>query len=184
MKDAKKIDCIGLIEYRSVAKGLAAADLMLKSSDVDLIFSAVLCPGKYVAMVAGDVSSVQEAERTVHSRDGEYILSSIVLTDVDSQVFSALSATSHFGRLDTLGVLETVDTVSAVAAADKIAKSARVDLMEIRLARGMGGKAFVFFNGELANVEEGMRAGVNEISENGTLIATSVIPNARTEILL
>jgi len=81
-------------------------------------------------------------------------------------------------------VLETVDAVSAVAAADKIAKSARVDLMEIRLARGMGGKAFVFFNGELANVEEGMRAGINEIAPNGTLIATSIIPNARTEILL
>lgn len=184
MKDVKKIDCIGLIEYRSVAKGLAAADLMLKSSDVDLLFSAVLCPGKYVAIVAGNVSSVQEAEKIIHHRDGEYILSSTVLTDIDPQVLSALTATSHFGRLDTLGVLETINTVSAVAAADKIVKSARVDLMEIRLARGMGGKAFVFFNGELANVEEGMRAATNELAQSGTLIATSIIPNARTEILL
>jgi len=184
MKSIKKIDCIGLIEYRSVAKGLAAADLMLKSSGVELIFSAVLCPGKYVAMVAGDISSVQEAERTVHRNDGEFILSSVVITDVNEQVFAALSGTGHFGKLDTLGVLETMDAISAVAAADKIAKSAHVDLMEIRLARGMGGKGFVFFNGELANVKEGMSAGMKEIAESGTLIAWSIIPNARTEILL
>jgi len=87
MTNIKKIDCIGLIEYRSVAKGLAAADLMLKSSDVDLIFSAMLCPGKYVAMVAGDVSSVQEAEEPFIIVTGNIFLSSIVLTDVDSQGF-------------------------------------------------------------------------------------------------
>lgn len=184
MKSNKKIDCIGLIEYRSVAKGMAAADAMLKSSDVDLIFSAVLCPGKYLAMVAGDISSVQEAERTVLRRDGGFILSSVVITDVNPQVFSALSATSRVNRLDTLGVLETMDAISAVSAADKIAKSAHVDLIEIRLARGMGGKGFVFFNGDLANVNEGMQAGTNAIVESGTLIAWSIIPNARAEILL
>ncbi|HWQ40530.1 MAG TPA: BMC domain-containing protein [Desulfosporosinus sp.] len=184
MKSIKKIDCIGLIEYRSVAKGLAASDLMLKSSNVDLIFSAVLCPGKYVAMIAGDISSVQEAEKLVHSNDGGFLLSSTVITDVDPQVFSALSATSNVGKVDTIGVLETMDAISAVTAADKIVKSAHVDLIEIRLARGMGGKAFVFFNGELANVEEAMRAGINAIAESGALIAWSIIPNASPKILL
>ncbi len=184
MKNAKKIDCIGFIEYRSVAQGLAGADKMLKSSNVDLIFSAVLCPGKYVAMVAGDISSVQEAERAVHSNDEAFILSSAVLTDVDPRVFSALTASNHFSELDTLGVLETMDTVSAVLASDKIVKSANIDLLEVRLARGMGGKGVIFFSGELANVEEGMENGKNAIAESGTLIAWSIIPNARPEIIL
>ena len=184
MKSIKKIDCIGSFEYRSVAKGLAAADKMLKSSNVDLIFSAVLCPGKYLAMVAGDISSVQEAERTLHNGEEEFILSSVVLTDVHPQVFPALTGTSRFSKLDSLGVLETMDTISAVQAADKIAKSAKVDLLEIRLARGMGGKGVVFFSGELANVEEGMKNGQAAIAGSGALIAYSIISNARPEILL
>jgi len=184
MKSIEKIDCIGLIEYRSVAKGLAAADLMVKSSNVDLIFSAVLCPGKYIAIVAGDTVSVQEAERTVHRNDGEFILSSIVITDVDPQVFSALTATGNLEKLDTVGLLETMDVASAVIAADQIVKSAHVELLEIRLARGMGGKGFVFFNGELASVKEAMRFGMNAIAESGTLIAWSIIPNASPDILL
>ena len=184
MKNSRNVDCIGFVEYRSVAKGLAAADKMLKSSDVELIYASVLCPGKYVAMVAGDISSVKEAEKSVHVTDQEYLLSSVVLTDIDQKVFPALTATSHFEELDTLGVLEVIDTVSAVLAADKIAKSARVDLLEIRLARGLGGKGLVFFNGELANVEEGMQNALDAISDRGTLISYSIIANACPEILL
>lgn len=184
MKNIKKIDCIGIIEYRSVAKGLATIDAMLKASSIELVYSAVLCPGKYVAMVAGDISSVQEADKVAHRCDREFLLSSSVLTDIDPQVFSAITATTKPGVIDTVGVLETMDVVSAVAAGDRIAKSAHVDLMEIRLARGMGGKAFIFINGELSNVEEAIRAGINAIAGSGTLLTWSVIPNASPEILL
>lgn len=183
MKNISKVT-VGIIEYRSIAKGLAAADKILKASNVDLIFGSVLCPGKYIAIVAGDISSVLEAERTVTSIDGEFLISTTVIPDIDQQVFSAITATTNLKKLDTVGVLETSDAVSAVAAADKIAKSAHVELLEIRLARGLGGKGFVFFNGELSAVEEAMRVGVNTIAESGTLIAWSIIPNACPEILL
>ncbi|MEN6460950.1 MAG: BMC domain-containing protein [Syntrophomonas sp.] len=184
MKNIKKIDCIGIIEYRSVAKGLATVDAMLKASNIELIYSAVLCPGKYVAMVAGDTSSVQEAERLARRGESEFMLSSAVLTDIDPQVFSAITATTKLNDIDTVGVLETMDAISAVIAGDRMAKTVNVDLMEIRLARGMGGKAFIFLNGELSNVEEAMRAGINAIAESGTLITWSIIPNASPEILM
>jgi microcompartment protein CcmL/EutN len=184
MINRKKIDCIGIIEYRSVAKGLAAIDKMLKASNIELIFSAVLCPGKYVAMVAGDISSVQEAEKAIQNNDSEFILSFVTLTDVEEQVLLALTATSNFGEIDTVGLLETMDVISAVVAADSIAKATNVDLIEIRLARGMGGKGFIYFNGELASVEEGMQTGIKAIADSGTLIAWSIIPNASPEILL
>lgn len=35
---------IGLIEYRSIAKGLEATDAMLKSGNVQLIQCLTLCP--------------------------------------------------------------------------------------------------------------------------------------------
>ena len=52
---------IGLIELNSVAQGILVADEMLKASDVDLIMARSACPGRYLAMVAGDVGAVQNA---------------------------------------------------------------------------------------------------------------------------
>ena len=45
------IDTIGFLELNSIAKGLEAADAMLKKADVDLIFAKPGCPGKYYILV-------------------------------------------------------------------------------------------------------------------------------------
>ena len=45
---------IGLVEYKTIPKGIEAADAMLKASEVQLLFSSPICPGKYVTIVGGD----------------------------------------------------------------------------------------------------------------------------------
>lgn len=52
---------LGFIEYKSIARGLMATDQMLKSGHVELIQAAVLCPGKFIALVTGDVGAVEAA---------------------------------------------------------------------------------------------------------------------------
>ena len=52
---------LGFIEYRSIAKGLEATDVMLKGGKVELIQATVMCPGKFVALISGDLSAVKEA---------------------------------------------------------------------------------------------------------------------------
>ena len=44
---------IGLIEFRTVSKGVTAADEMVKTSNVDLLEAETVCPGKYIALIAG-----------------------------------------------------------------------------------------------------------------------------------
>ena len=39
---------IGLIEFNTTPKGMEAADAMLKASEVQLVFSSPICPGKYM----------------------------------------------------------------------------------------------------------------------------------------
>lgn len=36
---------IGLLEYKSIAKGMEACDEMLKSSNVELVLASPVCPG-------------------------------------------------------------------------------------------------------------------------------------------
>ena len=39
---------IGLVEFKSIAKGIETTDERLKSANVELITSTALCPRKYI----------------------------------------------------------------------------------------------------------------------------------------
>ena len=45
------------------------------------------------------------------------------------------------GELDALGVIETTTVASCIVAADIALKEASVDLLDLRVANGLGGKS-------------------------------------------
>ena len=54
---------IGMVELNSIARGIYAADQMVKISEVEIVTAASTCPGKYIAIVHGDV---EKREMSVH----------------------------------------------------------------------------------------------------------------------
>jgi len=173
---------IGLIEYRSIARGFDATDAMLKSANVELVQSIVLCPGKLVSMVTGDVGAVNVAVERGMGYDPGFAIGSFVLSNVHPTVLPALTATTTATLSGSLGIIETMDVSSAVIAGDTAAKAANIDLQEIRLARGMGGKAFVFLCGELTAVQTAVRTAEAKIGEMGLILATSVIASPHPDL--
>ncbi|MDP1995377.1 MAG: BMC domain-containing protein, partial [Ignavibacteria bacterium] len=49
------MNSLGLIEMSSIAAGMQAADIMLKTSQVELILSRTICSGKYMTLIGGEV---------------------------------------------------------------------------------------------------------------------------------
>jgi microcompartment protein CcmL/EutN len=64
-----------------------------------------------------------------------------------------------------LGVLELSTLAAAVRAADAALKAAAVRLVELHLARGIGGKGTVVLTGELGDVEAALDAGATAAGE-------------------
>ena len=52
---------IGMIEFKTVATGITAADTMVKTSEVEIVEAQTVCPGKYIAIISGDLSAVKAA---------------------------------------------------------------------------------------------------------------------------
>ena len=50
--------CIGFLELNSIAKGVEAADRILKTAETELIFAKAGCPGKYYILFSGEVAAV------------------------------------------------------------------------------------------------------------------------------
>ena len=81
---------IGMIEFKTVSAGITAADQMVKTSDVELLEAQTVCPGKYIALIAGDLSAVKAAvERAKQTRPDEMI-DSFVLGNPDPSIFPAI----------------------------------------------------------------------------------------------
>ena len=62
-------------------------------------------------------------------------------------------------------------------------KTAQVELIEIRLAMALGGKAFVSLTGNVAAVRSAVDAGAALVAEKGLLVNKVVIPQPRPELL-
>ena len=54
-------NAIGMVEYQNVSTGVQAADLMVKTSEVEIIEAQTVCPGKYIVIISGDLSAVRAA---------------------------------------------------------------------------------------------------------------------------
>lgn len=175
-------DALGFIEYRSIARGLSATDSMLKGGNVDLIQATILCPGKFVALISGDVSAVQKSVEIGYDFDTALAISSFVIPNIHSEVIPALTATTTNEITGSLGIIETIDATSSVMAGDMAAKSGNIHLIEIRLARGMGGKAFVFFCGNLSAVENAVKAVQQHYAKEGVIVACSIIASPHPDL--
>lgn len=170
-------NAIGMVEMQTVASGIRTADLMLKTSEITLIESMPVCPGKYLILVSGDISAVRAAVDAAVTRDGEKVLGSFVLGNPHESLFPALSGTSEIDETKALGIVETFNASAAIVAADAAAKTAMVTLIELRLARGMCGKSFLLLTGDVAAVTAAIERAKQEAGKDAMLLDSSVIAN-------
>ncbi len=166
---------IGMIEFKTVSAGVTATDQMVKAADVDLIEAQTVCPGKYIAIIAGELSAVRSAVERGKITRGDELISSFVLGNPDDALFPAIYGTVTVEDARALGILETYDAASIFVAADIAAKTAVVNLIEIRVAKGMCGKSYVMLTGEVAACEAAIAAAKAEAAERGMYLDSSVI---------
>ena len=76
----------------------------------------------------------------------------MLLGRIDPTVVKALLGAQPQAERGAIGTIETFSVASAILAADTAVKSAKVDILELRAARGVGGKGIVYFTGEVADV--------------------------------
>lgn len=173
---------IGLIELSSVAAGFEVADTTLKAGTVRLILSRSICSGKYMVMIGGETAGVQAAvEAGVQAANG-CLIDSFVIPNVHPDVFVALGRTQPVEPTGALGILESFNVATLIQGADAAAKAAAVQLLEIRLAMALGGKAFVTMTGDVASVQSAMAAGRQVIADAGVLVNAVVISRPHPDV--
>lgn len=143
---------------------------------------ASVCAGKYIAVVTGEVAAVRAAVDAGVNTSAEKLVDTIVIPNVHPQVVSAVGACTEVENLNAVGIMETYSLSAAILAADTAVKAADITLIEVRLGRGLGGKAFITMTGEVAAVRASVAAaeGLEEIS--GLMAESVVIPSPHRDL--
>ena len=179
-----EISSIGLIELSSIATGFLVEDLMLKAGSVQLLLARSICSGKFLIVVAGDVTSVQAALLAGAAAAGASLIERRQIARVHPTVLQAISQTVDIppSQLKALGVIETFSAASIIDVADAAVKSANVTLLKVHLAMALGGKGFVVMAGDIASVQAAVAAGCKAAAEDGMLVGKGVIANPSPEL--
>lgn len=167
---------IGMVEFVSIARGIYAADQMVKASDVDIATANSTCPGKYIAIVYGDVAAVENSVAVGKAEAGEFYVDDLIIPNVHPEIFPAITGTTMPDSIQAIGVMETFSMATMITAADSILKAADLQAIELRLGNGLGGKAFFIFTGDVAAVQAGADAGRETGRETGLVVNIEVIP--------
>jgi len=176
---------LGLMETASVARGMVVADAMVKRALVTLVKAHPVTPGKFIVLVAGGEEEVEQAMAEGLAIAGDTLVDRLYLPKADPQLAPALGGAVQVERLeelDSLGIVETFSVASALLSADRAVKAAEVRLVQLRLARGLGGRAFYVLSGALHQVEAGIEAG-RSIIYDGMLLTTEVIARPHRDLL-
>lgn len=168
---------IGMVEYQTVSTGVEAADLMIKTAEVEVLEAQTVCPGKYIILIGGQLSAVNAAVEASKTQYREKLIDSFILGNPHDSIFPAIYGASHVENTKALGVLETFSAASIIVAADAAAKTSLVELIELRIARGMCGKSYMFLTGEIAAVSAAIDKARDAVGENAMFLDSSVIPN-------
>ncbi len=174
---------IGVVETLSIPLGVLAGDQMVKAAEVALVTAQTVCAGKYIVVVSGEVAAVKSAVSAGVKSAGASLVDSLVIPNVDERVIAAMASACPGEQVQAVGVVETFSLASAISVADIAVKAADVELIEVRLGRGMGGKSFVIVTGEVAAVEAAVGAAQKGEEPKGLIASSVVIPSPHMDMV-
>lgn len=184
MSMENRLQAVGMIEFNSIAGGIEGADYMVKAALVEPFMMKTICPGKFVVAVHGEVAAVQASVDTGLEFGKDAIIDHFVIPNISKDVINAIAGTvGDFRGGAALGVIETFSAASCVVAADAASKAAEVDVLDVRLAMGLGGKAFCLLSGDVGAVKMAIEAGSAGAAKGGLLVRQVVIPGVSPQVL-
>jgi len=177
------IRAIGMLELTSISRGIFTADQMIKMTNVEVITANSVCPGKYIIILHGDVSSVENAVSHGEEIAEEFLVDSILIPNVEQKIFPAITGTSMPENIGALGIMESYSQADLLYSADQILKVADLEPIELRLGNGIGGKAYFAFTGDIAAVNAGVDLGKTLSKDKGFLVNVEVIASLSKELI-
>lgn len=153
---------VGMVEFNSIAAGIDAADQMVKTAQVDPLFFKTICPGQVRGRRDRQtwlaVSASVNAGRETHA---DALVDWFIIPNIHRDVIGALAGATGITERGALGIIETFSAASIVVASDAAVKAADVQLLDVRVALGLGGKGYALMTGRRGRSQRRRRSRIH-----------------------
>jgi microcompartment protein CcmL/EutN len=173
---------IAILEFSGIATGILAGDAMIKCAPITVLKTGTVHNGKYLILIGGSVAAVEEAYMKGILIGDDHIVDKVILPDVHEQVQIALLGGRKKCLADAIGIFETATVAATIKSADAGIKGAAVDIIEIRIADDLGGKAFSIFSGKVEEVEAALKIAQVNSTHSKFWQKQTIIPNIHEQI--
>jgi microcompartment protein CcmL/EutN len=172
---------LAMLEVGDIPPGLRALDALAKEAEVSVISAGTIQRGHYLILFGGDVEPVEISFQRAMALAGAAVEDAVLLPHAEERIVPSMMR----GLIrwpapgDTLGVVQSGSPPTMLAAVDAALKGAQVELVELRVADGLGGKAIATLWGELVDVEAAIGLATDAMARGKMQrCSTSIIPRA------
>jgi len=174
------VGALGILETTGYVSAIAGSDVMVKTSEVELVRFSIGSGGRVVSLVTGaldDVRAATAAGAEAAAEAGE-VNGVEVISRPDEQVMACFGGVeterAQDETLRALGLIETRSTVALVKAVDQMLKAADVEY-EGSYKVGYFLTASVF-RGDVGAVKVALEVGATTARQYGELVSAHLIP--------
>ncbi|MEG0050791.1 MAG: BMC domain-containing protein [Terrisporobacter sp.] len=177
------IKSIGAIEFKSIAKGIEVSNDMVKKFYVEVLYLKSICPGKFLIIIAGETSYVNESINYGLTKGKGYIVDSFIINSISEDIINGIKHKyKTLENIRSIGILETNKVCSGIKALDKTLKYSDVNLVKLQLSFAIGGKLVYIVEGDASSLEHGIEEG-KSILNSKDIISDSIIQSVDNQII-
>jgi microcompartment protein CcmL/EutN len=176
---------LAMLELDDIPLGLVALDAVAKEAPVALVGAGTIHHGHFLIVFAGPLAAVEMSHARALERSGSALVDAVLLPNAEPRILPALQrgARRFPAPGDALGMLEARSSPTLVGALDGALKGTPVELVELRLAEGLGGKAVASLWGNQHDVEVALELAEARLAGGPSAGAsTTLIANAHPEV--
>jgi len=173
---------IAVLEFSGIASGILAGDAMIKCAPITVLKTGTVHNGKCLVLIGGSVAAVEESYLKGLTIGADEVVDHVILPDVHEQVHRAILGMRNPCSADAIGIFETATVSATIKSADAGIKGAEVDIVEIRMADDLGGKAFSIFSGKVEEVEAALKIAQDNSTDIKFWQKQTIIPNLHLQM--
>ena len=146
---------LAMLDIDDVPLGILALDALVKEAEVDVYSAGTVQAGRYLILFGGDVAAVELSYCRALAQVGSALTDAVLLPYAEARIAPAILDDERRWDSpgDTCGVLQAGTSPTMIRGVDAALKGAEVDLVQLRIADGLGGRAIATLWGESYDVE-------------------------------
>ena len=176
---------LAMLDIGDVPPGLNTLDALAKEAPIHVHAAGTIQCGRFLILFGGEVEPVNYAFAKALAVAGAALWDQVLLPHAEERLLPAIqdAALRWPAPGDTLGALQSGSPPTLLRAVDAALKGTAVELVQLRVADGLGGKAIAMLWGETHEVEAAMSLALEGFARGRAEGCTGrVIRNADVEV--